>query len=91
MLLLVLRKYSFPQSLIIGSLVRITTYRGHWLTHETRNRTLISIPVGSALQQGLGSQIMVLFLIGVRGIALVTNSIARSACLRYAWKWNVKV
>lgn len=61
------------------------------ITTLTANRTLISIPIGTAMLENCGTKAMVGFLVGVLCLSIGALCVARRLCLGEKWMWMIKV
>ncbi|EXJ77776.1 hypothetical protein A1O3_10005 [Capronia epimyces CBS 606.96] len=53
--------------------------------------TLVCVPISGELVESVGPQIMVGFMCAILGLALMTFSLSRWACLGWRWRWKAKV
>lgn len=53
--------------------------------------TLICVPISGELVETVGPQTMVGFMCAVLGMAMMTMTLSRWACLGYRWQWRTKV
>ncbi|KAF2229643.1 MFS general substrate transporter, partial [Viridothelium virens] len=52
---------------------------------------LLTIPIGGEVLKAAGSEVLIGVMVLSAGIALVSFSMARWACLDYKWKWAIKI